>query len=159
MWNFELDELKVAYTKKEQHFTKSGLLFEVSSIFDPLGLVAPVVLVGKLMFRWACKMSLGWDDRLPEDEISGWMDWKARKNGLKLLSIPRCIKPHFTIISAHLHNFSNVSEKAYGRVVYARFTSIHHQVVCRLVIAPGQSKTTQSCNHAQTRIDSSCLGC
>ena len=63
------------------------------------------------------------------------MDWEAAKNRLKLLSIPRCIKLHFTIISVQLHAFSDASEKAYGCVVYARFTSVDHQVVCRLVLA------------------------
>ena len=135
LWNFRLDELKVAYTEKEQHFTKRRLLSEVSSVFDPLGLVAAVVLVGKLMFQRACKVGLGWDDRLPEDEIRSWMVWEATKNRLKLLNIPRCNKPHFTIISVQLNAFSDASEKAYGGVVYARFTSVDHQVVCQLVIS------------------------
>ena len=134
LWNFKLGELKVAHVEKEQHFTKRRLLSEVSSVFDPLGLVAPMVLVGKLMFQRACKMGLGWDDRLPEEEIRSWMDWKATKNRLKLLGIPKCIKPHLTIISVELHAFSDASEKAYECVVYARFTSVDHQVVCRLAI-------------------------
>ena len=108
---------------------------KISSAFDPLGIVALVVLVGKLMFQRACKMGLGWDDRLPEDEIRSWMDWKATKNRLKLLSIPRCIKLHFAIISVQQHAFSVASEKAYVFVVYPRFTSVDHQVVCRLVIS------------------------
>ena len=134
LWDFKLDKLKVTYTEKEQYFTKRGLLYKVFSVFDPLGHVAPVVLVGKLMFQRVRKMTQGWEDRLPEDKIRNWMDWKATKNKLKLLSIPRCIKPHFYIISVQLHAFSDASVKVYGCVVYAGFTSADHQVVCLLVI-------------------------
>ena len=38
LWNFKLDELKVAYTEKEQHFTKRGLLSEASFVIDLSGL-------------------------------------------------------------------------------------------------------------------------
>ena len=34
--------------------TKGGILGKVATIYDPLGLVAPITLTGKLLYRDAC---------------------------------------------------------------------------------------------------------
>ena len=64
-----------------------------------------------------------------------WSEWKRNLCTLKSICVPRCLKPQFVIFKMQLHAFSDASEKAYGCVVYARFISVGHQIVCRLGIA------------------------
>ena len=47
--------------------TRRMLLQRVASIFDPLGLVCPVTITGKILLQDAWRLSGGWDDELPEE--------------------------------------------------------------------------------------------
>ena len=48
-WNLEDDQLTFSVSVPEKPPTRRGVLSLVNSLYDPLGLVAPVVLVGKLL--------------------------------------------------------------------------------------------------------------
>ena len=47
--------------------TKRSLLSILGSFFDPLGLISPFVLMGKIIFQTIWKLNLSWDSPLPED--------------------------------------------------------------------------------------------
>ena len=53
-WNKERDEISVSFPGKKADSTKRGVLRKLASIYDPLGLVSPVTLEGKLLFRALC---------------------------------------------------------------------------------------------------------
>ena len=46
-WCVENDAFQFRITLKDRQFTRRGVLATVSSIYDPLGFVAPVLLMGK----------------------------------------------------------------------------------------------------------------
>ena len=48
--------------KGEEHPTKRGILSTLTSHFDPLGLVSPIGVAGKVLFQDLCKDKLGWDN-------------------------------------------------------------------------------------------------
>ena len=52
--------------------TRRSILSMVSSMYDPLGLVSPIVLVGRLLFQEATMLKLGWDDPVPSHIESQW---------------------------------------------------------------------------------------
>ena len=64
-WHIESDTFKFKVSKKERPATRRGVLSIISSIFDPLGFVAPFVLPAKRLLQSSCRL-LGWDK-----EISG----------------------------------------------------------------------------------------
>ena len=67
-WNVERDELSIKSVKfSEQVLSKRSLLSQVSSVFDPLGLISPLVIRGKMLIQRSWSEKLGWDDPLPED--------------------------------------------------------------------------------------------
>ena len=39
-----------------------------SFVYDPLGLVAPVVLTVKKLFQDLCKKKIGWDDPISDED-------------------------------------------------------------------------------------------
>ena len=46
--------------------TRRGLLSIISSVYDPLGLVAPFLLQGRLLNQDLRRANLGWDEVIPE---------------------------------------------------------------------------------------------
>ncbi|XP_044585982.1 uncharacterized protein LOC123266020 [Cotesia glomerata] len=99
--------------------TKRIILSEVAKIFDPLGLLAPVIILAKIILQNLWNYKLDWDESLPADLHSDWQKYCEQLPSLNLLSFPR------TVITAdlkeiQLHGFSDASEKAYGACVYLR---------------------------------------
>jgi hypothetical protein len=48
-------------------FTRRGVLSSINSLFDPLGLTAPVTIAGKSLLREAMTGNHDWDAPLPSD--------------------------------------------------------------------------------------------
>ena len=101
--------------------TRRSILSTVSSAFDPLGLLSPVVLVGRLLFQEATKLKLGWDDQVPEQLRLRWISWVQDMGCLDDIKVPRCVLPDDADESViELHHFSDASTKAYGCCSYLR---------------------------------------
>ena len=92
-WSIEADMFKFIIALKDRPCTRRGILSTVSSIFDPLGFVAPVLLEGKSILQELCRKILGWDDPVPEEIRIRWCKWKSELEVLEALSISRCYKP------------------------------------------------------------------
>ena len=65
-WDKEADTIQLIFPSVESTPTKRGILGKVARIFDPLGLIAPTTLQGKLLYREACEQKCKWDDELPD---------------------------------------------------------------------------------------------
>ena len=65
-WCIESDTLQFRVELKDRPLTRRGILSTVSSVFDPLGLLAPLVLVGKGILQELCRDGADWDDQVPE---------------------------------------------------------------------------------------------
>ena len=65
-WCLESDTLLFRVLLQDKPLTKRGLLSTVSSVFDPLGLIAPFLLKGKMLLQEVCKFNGEWDDPLPD---------------------------------------------------------------------------------------------
>ena len=93
----------------------------MSSLYDPLGLVGPFTLKGKMLYQEAVRQRLGWDDAVSRSLSEEWDSWANTLTDVKNLRIPRCIKPSTHIDAVlELHHFSDASEKAYGCCTYLR---------------------------------------
>ena len=90
---------------------RRGILSLISSIFDPLGFVAPLILPPKAILRDLCQKGLDWDDRIPLEDLERWQDWLQELPKLEQFAVERCLKPkNFgRIVSSQLHNFSDAS--------------------------------------------------
>ena len=65
-WSIKADVIKFIIALKDRPCTRRDILSTVSSIFDPLGFVAPVLLEGKSILQELCRKNLGWDDPVPD---------------------------------------------------------------------------------------------
>ena len=92
------------------------------SIFDPLGFLAPVVLVPKLLMQEMWQTERDWDEPLPTELTDRWMEWANDLPALKYLMVPQSYTPSSASEARKisLHIFSDASEVGYGTVAYLR---------------------------------------
>ena len=104
--------------------TRREMLSNVASIYDPLGLVAPIVLEGKLLFQEATRLGLSWDDHIPASLATRWRLWMISMRGLSGLFFPRCLVPTRLLDGQmELHHFCDGSLQAYGTASFLRIQS------------------------------------
>ena len=60
-WDKVHDSIGPAVLSREVKVTKRGLLQTLAAVYDQLGFISPVTLLGKLIFRDACDIKLAWD--------------------------------------------------------------------------------------------------
>ena len=59
--------LQIKAVNKTLPTSKRGVLSFISSVFDPLGMLAPATLELKLIIQELWKRKLDWDQELPSD--------------------------------------------------------------------------------------------
>lgn len=74
------------------HVTKRAILFEVSRLFDLLGLLGPSLIIAKLIIQDLWQANISWDETVPLDFNTQWTRLKAQFQNLNQLKVPRYIK-------------------------------------------------------------------
>ncbi|XP_038063112.1 uncharacterized protein LOC119733815 [Patiria miniata] len=130
------DSIPVERALKDQPLTRRGVLSTVCSVYDPLGLVAPVILVGKQILQSLCKDQVDWDDPLPDPLRSRWEQWRSSLIHLQSLKVPRCFRPEEfgELTSIEDHHFSDASNNGYAQCSYLRLRNGEGRVHCVLVM-------------------------
>ncbi|KAK4474259.1 hypothetical protein MN116_000293 [Schistosoma mekongi] len=145
-WNVVTDTLGFVVNDANKPIAKRGMLSHLSSLFDPLGLIAPFVLCAKQMFQMTCKGKLGWDDPVDDVVANRWLEWIHNLSGINRISVPRSLKPLGYSQIIDLHVFCDASECRYGVVMYAR-SRVVNKIELRLLfgkarVAPMKTVTT-----------------
>ena len=81
--------LRIKGITKNVALTNRGLLSFISSIYDPVGLIAPVTLEPKLIIQDLWRRQIDWDVQLPDDLKLRWTKWKQTLQLLENVKIPR----------------------------------------------------------------------
>lgn len=99
--------------------TKRSVMSTIAKLFDPLGLVSPIIITGKLIIQELWLLKLDWDDLLPDTASIKWNMFLESLQEMKSLAFPRWIG--FTTDGIiELHGFCDASQRALAAVVYAR---------------------------------------
>ena len=117
-WDKVADTLSVTFPMANAEPTKRGILGKLARIYDPLGLVSPMTLQGKFLYRDACELKQAWDVSLPDDLATKWRKWEST---LPLnATTRRTLAPHRESIEAvELHGFGDASGRGVAAAVYA----------------------------------------
>ena len=99
--------------------TKRSIGFAIAKIYDPLGLLAPVILRAKIILQRVWSLKVDWDESLPADLHSEWNRYYAKLPLLNNIRFPRKTIMK-SAIEIELHGFCDASERAYGACVYLR---------------------------------------
>ncbi|XP_065082920.1 uncharacterized protein LOC135705238 [Ochlerotatus camptorhynchus] len=136
LWEPHSDNFRYHSPKwdNEAVLTKRVVLAEAARLFDPLGLMGPVVVIAKIFLQELWKQQCGWDDPLPQAMQNFWQEYRMNLTALSSFSIPRWIGYTSDAISVELHGFCDASDKAYGASLYMRCTLSDGSVEVRLLI-------------------------
>ena len=118
-WCIESDTLGFRIELKDKPLSRRGILSTISSVYDPLGIVSPVILTGKQILQDLCCQKVDWDDPLPDEIIARWGRWRTELPQLEKVKLNRCIKPpgFGSPVQAEVHSFSDASESGIGRLI------------------------------------------
>ena len=109
-WNKNEDTYAVELQLKEHlAVTKRTMLKTLSSIYDPLGLMSPVIVEGKHLYRTAVDEKKGWDSEVSKELKEKWIKWLSCLQ----VEVPRSIAPYLEDITLIvLHHLMDGSSKA-----------------------------------------------
>ncbi|XP_068670957.1 uncharacterized protein [Montipora foliosa] len=116
--------------------TKRSILAATSKLYDPLGILSPVIILWKIIFQSVCKSKMGWDDPV---EMFIHEQWLKLTQDLKMVGVVQLKRHYFhgkslsELQSVQLHGFADASERAYGAVVYLRVELTDGTVFTELV--------------------------
>ena len=144
-WHIESDCFSFSINLKDKPVTRRTVLSSVASLYDPLGLVAPFLLVGKGVLQEMCRNGTGWDDPLPDRLRPRWEQWKEDLVHLEKVSIKRCYAPprFGNIVKTELHHFSDASINGYGQCTYMRLINENGDIHCALVMGKSRVSPTK----------------
>ncbi|KAL9956038.1 hypothetical protein ACROYT_G037457 [Oculina patagonica] len=92
-WDVEADTFNLVVSDKSHPETRKGVLSSIATIYDPLGLVGPLILPGREINQELCRLKYDWNDRLPDELALKWRNWKTGLASLTSYSIPRSFTP------------------------------------------------------------------
>ncbi|XP_070517900.1 uncharacterized protein [Cardiocondyla obscurior] len=135
-WNTDDDTFHFSYqgSKQLRIITKRNILSEVSRLFDPLGLIGPVVVWAKIIMQDLWSAGVDWDESVPQEIHSRWLHFISQLHELNNFKVARCVKANASSDSIQLLGFCDASQRAYGACVYMRtidrFGNYQTQLLC-----------------------------
>ena len=137
-WDQETDELGFQVdleALRRRPVTRRGLLSATAACYDPLGLVAPYLLRGRMIGQELTRLRYGWDDQVPDELEREWTRWLDSLSDLMHFRVPRCVSPVGLSAAAvvELHHFADASQRGYGTASYIRTVGPNGEVHCALL--------------------------
>jgi len=86
-WAIESDTFGFRIVLKDPPLTRRGILSTISSVYDPLGIAAPFLLVGKSILQDLCRTKLSWDEDIGEEYRVRWENWRSQLPALERFSM------------------------------------------------------------------------
>ncbi|XP_061386899.1 uncharacterized protein LOC133321844 [Musca vetustissima] len=132
-WSPTDDVFTYAYTdmhSSTSRITKRGILSEMARLFDPLGLVNPIVVRCKLLLQSIWSLKLHWDETVSQDIMMEWSNIRQQLSVAEQFKIPRFVAFNN---STNIHAFADASTKAYGACIYVVTQTsggLHSSLLC-----------------------------
>ncbi|KAJ8946909.1 hypothetical protein NQ317_015189 [Molorchus minor] len=114
-WNASLDTIQyvTSISEIQTHVSKRTILSEISQIYDPLGLLGPIIIVAKLIIQRLWEAKVSWDDSIPQTIRHDWLNFRTSLQFLNSIKTHRQVTiPDCTYFE--LHGFADASERAFS---------------------------------------------
>ena len=136
--SFIIDLNKIYEAGIELPTTKRNVLKIIASIYDPIGIISPVVVLFKILFQKISLLKCDWDSNLNPGLAS---KWKKLLNSLKEMTftVPRFYFRYFNSTTVFdLHAFSDAGKRACATVIYLSNGESSILVLSKTKVAPIQ---------------------
>ncbi|XP_055623670.1 uncharacterized protein LOC129767077 [Toxorhynchites rutilus septentrionalis] len=138
MFRFDIQPIQI-----NDFITKRSILSCIAKLYDPLGLISPIVIRAKVLLQHLWTLSWDWDDEVPTNLQ---LEWRNFTDELPNLIKFRMNRHAFGDGELQLHCFADASETAYGTCAYVRSLTENGDVRVELLasksrVAPLQRRT------------------
>uniref|UniRef100_A0A1I7V9Y0 Integrase catalytic domain-containing protein n=1 Tax=Loa loa TaxID=7209 RepID=A0A1I7V9Y0_LOALO len=113
--------------------TKRQILQFYAAIYDPLGLLSPIILPWKILIQDLWKKGMSWDEKLELEEMRRCSELEKAFNQFNVIEVTRWIPQEYS----EIHVFVDASERAVGLAVYARRSS---SMTCKPQLIYGKTR-------------------
>lgn len=101
--------------------TKRNILSTIAKMYDPLGLVSCVVVLGKLIMQKLWLLKIDWDTKVTDPHILElWNNFMTNIGNLAQIKISRNLFLNKSKSKIQLHGFADASTSAYAACSYIR---------------------------------------
>ncbi|XP_070517428.1 uncharacterized protein [Cardiocondyla obscurior] len=133
-WNTSDD--KIYYSahpiKIDNTITKRKILSQIAQIFDPIGLLGPIVLYAKKLMQDVWRTGVHWDESVPQSIHTIWSEFTKQLENMRRVSFDRRI-----LIDEYqdiqFHGFCDASNVGYGACIYIRSVGKNGNIMSNLV--------------------------
>ncbi|XP_018368770.1 PREDICTED: uncharacterized protein LOC108764843, partial [Trachymyrmex cornetzi] len=135
MWCARDDEIRYSVRSVEitKQLTKRRILSEIAKIYDPLGLLGPVVFYAKKLMQDVWRCQLDWDESVPQSVHTAWLEFVQQLETIDQISFNRKLFNE-DCGDIQFHGFCDASGSGYGACIYVRSTGKSRNTV-RLLCA------------------------
>lgn len=144
-WDQRRDKFLFAFkppSKIDGPINKRSILSIASSLFDPLGLLSPLIIRSKIIMQELWLLKISWDESVPQFIHTAWEHFVADLNSLSSISVPRyCSTPNAHNIQ--LHGFCDSSIRGYGCCLYMRVVDTMGNISVKLLTAKSKVAPTK----------------
>ena len=135
LWNNSTDSFlfDIRSFPVESSISERKILSIIAGIYNPLGLIGPIVFLYKRFMQqlWLC--NLGWDEPISEQLYLCWRSLCDKLCLIGKIIVPRSIRSKSKAKIVELHGFADASEKGYGCCVYVRVIYQDSSASCHLL--------------------------
>ena len=87
-WDAERDQFLFKVCEAGESTAKREILSYIAAQFDPLGFLAPVILIAKGIMQDVWRHEISWDGALPGKILTAWREWSQSLTAVRDLRIP-----------------------------------------------------------------------
>ena len=146
-WDKQDDKLLVDTEKFTQDIlgteraTKRSVLSAIAKMYDPLGIISPILVDAKILLQEICKMRIGWDDELSDRLKALWFKWIESLKLVMIIEVERSLMnvKNADVKEIVIHGFSDASQKAYRGVIYL---AVHKLNGCQVRLLTSKTRFT-----------------
>ncbi|XP_031638124.1 uncharacterized protein LOC116350465 [Contarinia nasturtii] len=136
-WNTSTDtfHFQLSIDCSSKQFTKREIMSTICRLFDPLGIISPVISRAKILMKDVWRSNCGWDEAVDTELEAKWRKYIFELQTLNEIRANRWISFSPNYISVQLHGFCDASFHAYGAGIYLRIVDENEQISTSLVMS------------------------
>lgn len=134
LWNTQTDVLRFKFQQMipPTNITKRTVVSAIAKLFDPIGLLAPIIVRGKSLIQDLWRIRIDWDEPMPADFVQRWIEYNDSLSIIEQITVPRWLNTR-NGSEIQLHGFADASSIAYGATIYIRVIAPNGEPSCFLL--------------------------